>query len=80
MTADRRLSCACGLLLLLLCRFCGHSSSPPVHLGVTSFLDGVANPGSVVELIGRRISKQSANNRLGQPTRCAPTWFQCVFR
>ena len=59
MTHGRRLVSTCGVLLLLLCPF-GRAQQqaplPAVNLGDTTFLDGIANPVSVVELIGQGVS------------------------
>jgi hypothetical protein len=56
MIPGRRFDFACGLLLLLLCPFCRaqqQPSLPVVNLGDTSFLDGIAFPGWLVEDIGQ---------------------------
>jgi len=69
MTAGR-LGSVWGLLLLLLCPFCRAQQTPalpPVNLGVTSFLDGIANPGSVVEVIGQGTHDDKTLSSTGQP-------------
>ena len=69
MTAGLRLGSACGLLLLLLCSFCRaqqQAALPAVNLGDTSFLDGIANPGWVVELIGQGVHDNKTADSTGQ--------------
>jgi hypothetical protein len=64
MTAGRRYS-TCGLLLLLLCSFCRaqqQPSLPAVNLGDTSFLDGIAFPGWLVEEIGQGVHDNKTVN------------------
>ena len=54
MIASRGLGAACGLLLLV-CSICGAQQPPAlpaVNLGDTSFLDAIALPGGVAEIIG----------------------------
>jgi hypothetical protein len=70
MTFHRWLGYACGLLLLLLCPFCRaqqQAALPPVNLGATSFLDGIAYPGYVVELIGQGTHDNRTLDSTGQP-------------
>jgi len=56
MTHGRRLVSTCGVLLLLLCPF-GRAQQqaplPAVNLGDTTFLDGIAFPGWLAEVIGQ---------------------------
>jgi hypothetical protein len=69
MIASRRLSSACVLLLLLLCsvsRAQQQAALPAVNLGDTSFLDGIANPGWVVELIGQGVHDNKTLSNTGQ--------------
>jgi len=69
MTHGRRLVSTCGLLLLLLCPF-GRAqqqpSLPAVNLGDTSFLDGIAFPGWLVEDIGQGEHDNKTLSNTGQ--------------
>lgn len=69
MMAGLRLGSIC-VLLLLLCSFCRaqqQAALPAVNLGDTSFLDGIANPGWVVELIGQGVHDDKTLSNTGQP-------------
>jgi hypothetical protein len=67
MTAGLRLASTCGLLLLPLCPFVRAQQLPAVNLGDTSFLDGIANPGWLVELIGQGERDSKTLSSTGQP-------------
>ena len=70
MTVDRGLGYAFSLLLLLMCHFCRAQQQAPlpaVNLGATTFLDGIAYPGYVVELIGQGEHDNKTLSNIGQP-------------
>jgi hypothetical protein len=71
MTPGRRFDFACGLLLLLLCAFARAQQQqaplPGVNIGDTSFLDGIAFPGWLTEVIGQGERDNKTLSSTGQP-------------
>jgi hypothetical protein len=70
MTPGRRFDFACGLLLLLLCAFARGQQQAPlpgVNIGDTSFLDGIAFPGWLTEVIGQGERDNKTLSSTGQP-------------